>query len=197
MIRDFSKEEMAQLRVKFKKAQPFSHVVVNDIFLDPERLRTELAKEQFFKKDEDLFSFHQTHNLFFSKNPLIKHAVSFFSSKEFSSFISALSGIKLKPGAADVSGALYQKADYLLCHDDQVENRKVAFILYLSPSFSVQDGGALSFFSEKNKHPDKKVVSYPPVENSMMIFAVSEKSWHEVEESLSDRKRYTIGGWLH
>ena len=31
--------------------------------------------------------------------------------------------------------------DYLLCHDDQLESRRVAFIFYLVPDWTVQDGG--------------------------------------------------------
>lgn len=37
--------------------------------------------------------------------------------------------------------------DYLLCHDDQLENRKIAFILYLTESdWSNEDGGQLELF---------------------------------------------------
>lgn len=37
--------------------------------------------------------------------------------------------------------------DYLLCHDDQLENRKIAFILYLTENeWSEKDGGQLELF---------------------------------------------------
>ena len=73
----------------------------------------------------------------------------------------------------------------------------IAYILYLSETFSKNDGGALVFLNSKKGHPYKKAVSYPPVKNSMMIFEVSPKSWHEIGEVTSEKKRYTIGGWLH
>ena len=33
--------------------------------------------------------------------------------------------------------------DYLLCHDDQLEGRRVAFIFYLVQDWTAQDGGEL------------------------------------------------------
>ena len=33
-----------------------------------------------------------------------------------------------------------QCTDHLLCHDDELEGRRVAFILYLVPPWSEQDG---------------------------------------------------------
>ena len=210
MMREFSNSEVSALGKRFRAAKPFPHFVIEN-FLANHKLLMALENEKFYRKDSDLFSFSQTNNLFYSKSPVVSAAVKMFSSKQFSSLMSAITGIRLKPGAVDISASLYEKTDYLLCHDDQLEGRKIAFILYLSKSFAAADGGALVFLSNKvgnsrpalplrqNKgsHPDKKVVAYPPLQNSLMAFAVSKKSWHEVEEVLTDRKRYTIGGWLH
>ncbi len=199
MMRNFSKAEIARAGKRFGKAKPFPHVIIENFLAGNEhkKLLQELKKEKFFRKDTDLFSFSQTGNLFYSKLPLVIRAVKMFSSKEFAKLAGDVSGIKVTAGAVDVSGSLYEKADYLLCHDDRLEGRKIAFILYLSESFTASDGGALVFLTAKGKHPDKKVIAYPPLENSLMMFTVSEKSWHEVEEMLSDKKRYTIGGWLN
>lgn len=41
----------------------------------------------------------------------------------------------------------YVFADVLLCHDDELEGRRVAFILYLVPPWEVKDGGTLDLFS--------------------------------------------------
>ncbi len=212
-MRGFSNQEITALSKRFISGKPFPHVVIEN-FLDKDnvdksrqaptrgwdnhkRLLLELKKESFAKKDSDLFTFKQTGNLFYSRNPIVAAAVTMFSSGQFAQLISLISGIRLKPGAVDVSGSLYEKTDYLLCHDDRLEGRKIAFILYLSESFTAADGGALVFLTAKGRHPDKKVFAYPPLQNSLMIFAVSKKSWHEVEEVLADKKRYTIGGWLH
>ena len=197
MLRNFSEQEIKTLRKNFIGARPFQNVLVENVLQNSKSLLAAIKKEKFFKKDSDLFSFSQTNNLFFSKNKIVAEAVSLFSSSKFSSLVSNITGQKLKQGAVDVSAALYAKNNYLLCHDDQVEDRKIAFILYLSESLSEKDGGALSFFYEKAGHPQKRAIANYPIQNSMMLFSVSAKSWHEVEEMLTDKKRCTIGGWMH
>ena len=194
--RSFPIKEVRELKRKFGKAKPFPHIGISNFLRDHKALFEAIKKEQLYKKDSDLFSFSQTSNLLYSKNPIIQSAVNLFSSQTFSSLISAISGIRLKEGAIDVFGSLYEKADYLLCHDDRVEDRKIAFILYLN-TLTKKDGGALALYSSKGNHPYKKIISYLPVENSLFLFEVSKISWHEVEEVLSNRKRYAISGWLH
>ncbi|MEK6854240.1 MAG: 2OG-Fe(II) oxygenase family protein [Nanoarchaeota archaeon] len=197
MMRKFSTAEVRKLRQRFKNGKPFPHAVIENFLTNHKQLLSALKKERFYKKDTDLFSFSQTSNLFYSKNTSVKAAVGMFSSEQFAGIISRISGIKLKQGAVDVSGSLYEKTNCLLCHDDRLEGRKIAFIVYLSESFTAADGGALVFLGSRGNHPRNKAIAYPPLENSLMVFAVSKESWHEVEEVLSDKKRYTIGGWLH
>ena len=43
--------------------------------------------------------------------------------------------------------ARYDRSDYLLCHDDELEGRRIAFIMYLVPPWSHQDGGLLELFN--------------------------------------------------
>lgn len=195
--RNFSMKEVRELREIFKGAEPFQHIGIANFLKDHVNLFSAVKREKFFKKDSDLFSFSQTNNLFYSSNPIIQSAVNLFSSQTFSSLIGAISGMKLKPGALDVFASLYEKTDYLVCHDDRIEDRKIAFIVYLSDNFTQKDGGALALYSNKGKHARKKIVAYPPAQNSLFIFQVSKVSWHEVEEVVSDKKRYAIGGWLH
>lgn len=38
-------------------------------------------------------------------------------------------------------------SDYLLCHDDQLEARRFAYIYYLSPDWEEKDGGDLQLFN--------------------------------------------------
>jgi Rps23 Pro-64 3,4-dihydroxylase Tpa1-like proline 4-hydroxylase len=41
--------------------------------------------------------------------------------------------------------------DYLLCHDDELEGRRIAFILYLVPVWTQSDGGLLQMFDCNRK----------------------------------------------
>ena len=47
----------------------------------------------------------------------------------------------------DLFSALYGPTDHLLCHNDELQDRRVAFILYLvDRDWAVEDGGLLEFF---------------------------------------------------
>ena len=51
--------------------------------------------------------------------------------------------------------------DVLLCHDDELEGRRVAFILYLVPPWESSDGGTLDLYSTDSEHqyPDREIFS--------------------------------------
>ena len=112
-MRGFSKPEITALNRRFISASPFPHVVIENFLLNHKQLLNNIQKERLIKKDTDLFSFSQTNNLFYSKNAAVKAAVAMFSSQQFSSLMSAITGINLKPGAVDVSASLYEKTDYV------------------------------------------------------------------------------------
>ncbi|MEQ2192254.1 hypothetical protein XENOCAPTIV_009151, partial [Xenoophorus captivus] len=40
----------------------------------------------------------------------------------------------------------------LLCHDDELEGRRVAFILYLVPPWQSSDGGTLDLYSTDSRY---------------------------------------------
>ncbi|MEK6910913.1 MAG: 2OG-Fe(II) oxygenase family protein [Nanoarchaeota archaeon] len=183
----------------FAKNMPFPHLLIESFLgeKEAERLALALKKEEFEEKDSDLFSFKQTQDLHYSENKEIKEFVKMLESREFAERIEKISGIKVKKGAFDLAGSLYENTDYLLCHDDELEGRKIAYVYYLCEDFSEKDGGALALLEDDNGKPGKSGKRYSPKWNSLMIFEVSKRSWHEVEEVIGKKKRYAIGGWLH
>ncbi len=183
------------LKKSFQKAKPYRHLVLKDFFKEKGLLKFKAAvlKEKFERKDIDLFSFHQTNELFSSKNETIQLFYGLFSSKDFSKLISKLTGEKL--GKIDMHAHLYKQGDYLLFHDDVVEGRKIAYALNLSSGFSEKDGGKLQMYDVKN--PEKPAKEIIPAFNSLVIFQVSEKSLHAVEEIKSDKIRLSVGGWFY
>jgi prolyl 3-hydroxylase /prolyl 3,4-dihydroxylase len=70
----------------------------------------------------------------------------------------------------------------LLCHDDELEGRRIAYILYLvDEDWTSADGGNLDLYSvDERKQPDRIVTSLLPVWNSLAFFAVSPTSFHQV-----------------
>jgi len=71
--------------------------------------------------------------------------------------------------------------DYLLCHDDCVEDRSVAFIYYLNYDWLPEWGGTLDVYSVNNRnHATKIVKSINPEFNSMIFFPVQNYTYHQV-----------------
>ncbi|MDD9953548.1 MAG: 2OG-Fe(II) oxygenase [Candidatus Woesearchaeota archaeon] len=177
--------------------EPFPHVSLQE-FLLPERaeeLRTALLQQEFKKKQADLFSFAQTPDLLTVENPLIRSFLDMIDSKEFHTWMEHVTGVQTT--SIDAFGALYGDCDYLLCHDDVVEGRNIAYILNLGKDFTEESGGALALLDcDVQGRPKNVVKRLVPAFNSFNFFVVSEKSHHMVEEILEEKERYSIGGWL-
>ena len=45
-------------------------------------------------------------------------------------------------------------SDTLLCHDDELEGRRIAFVLYLVPPWEEGDGGLLDLFDRDGESAD-------------------------------------------
>jgi prolyl 3-hydroxylase /prolyl 3,4-dihydroxylase len=184
---------------RFRTARPFSHICL-ERFLIPRRfamVRRSLVRQHFYEKRSDLFQFSQTVDLSEVDDLVLRAFYEFLASPEFAMWVSRICGVRLRSGALDVFGAKYQKTDYLLCHDDRLARRKVAYIFYFGDSFGVRDGGELELFSSRAGQPSSVGLSYLPRPNSLILFLVSPVSFHAVREVLSSRKvRYSIGGWL-
>lgn len=189
-------KHILQIQTFFQKAKPFPHFALKDFFKEKKilEIRTAILKEKFETIDRDLFSFSQTKELFSSKDKKVKEFYTFFSSQEFISFISRLTGEKLG-NKADMHAHLFNQGDYLLFHDDVVEGRKIAYVVNLSQGFTSKDGGKLQFFNSKS--PQHPVQEIPPEFNSLVCFQVSEKSLHAVREVLAKKQRLTLGGWFY
>jgi prolyl 3-hydroxylase /prolyl 3,4-dihydroxylase len=181
----------------FKTAKPFPHIVLKKILKKEkfQALEKALSNQEFIRKESDLFSFSQTNDLTESQDDVLADFMNLINGAEFREWLDGITGTLCYHGKADGFGAIYGNTDYLLCHDDQLEKRRTAYILYFT-SLKKDQGGRLRLYSNKNKHPDKIIKSYVPEQNSLALFDVSPKSWHEVEEVVNGY-RVSIGGWFH
>ncbi len=177
---------------------PFPHLVLPDFMQEDkaDQILLALSGEEFSQKQADLFQFKQTSDLISTKNPILQEFRSLLISDSFISLISVLSSCILQPKIIDLSASLYENKDFLLCHDDLLEGRKVAFFYYLS-NLQPGEGGALSLFSSSRGQPDKVDCQILPKFNNFAFFIVSKKSFHQVEEMLLEKKRYALSGWFH
>ena len=182
------------LKSTFTKAKPFKNIELKDFFDAVKLVEVveALILEKFIEKESDLFKFMQTNDLASSNNKVLIEFRAFLCSSAFISFMQNITGLKLKSGAIDIAGTLYRDSDYLLCHDDQLEDRKIAFMIYLS-DLAKNEGGSLDLLSTSYK-PIVKIV---PKFNTVAFFEVSPVSFHEVSEVLVDKQRLAIGGWFY
>jgi Rps23 Pro-64 3,4-dihydroxylase Tpa1-like proline 4-hydroxylase len=188
-----------KLRAQYLKASPYPHAAFARFLLPAKAaaVREAMLAQQYTPKESDLFKMNETGELRGSSNETLRALCSFLFSPEFSEWLSTLTGIKLTNKDIDVSGSRYDDTGFLLCHDDRVTGRKLAYILYLSADFTPADGGALVLFTDKNGRPGRVVKRYYPKYNSFSLFTVSAKSWHAVEEITGSKSRLSVHGWFH
>uniref|UniRef100_A0A671YP07 Prolyl 3-hydroxylase OGFOD1 n=1 Tax=Sparus aurata TaxID=8175 RepID=A0A671YP07_SPAAU len=179
---------------------PFPHCIIRN-FLDSEtfveNLQTELLGLNFNEKSNDLYKFKQSDDLKKRKEPHITGLRAALFGR-FRSWLGEVLGVELEP-TVDISCARYEYTDVLLCHDDELEGRRVAFILYLVPPWQISDGGTLDLYSiDSNFQPQSIVKSLIPSLNTLVLFEVSPVSFHQVSEVLTEDKcRLSLSGWFH
>ncbi|CAL4121599.1 unnamed protein product, partial [Meganyctiphanes norvegica] len=143
-----------------------------------------------------LFQFKQTTDLKNASTPSLS-ALRNFLYGPFRKYLMNITGIELD-NTVDMGSSLYEQTDVLLCHDDELEGRRIAYILYLVPPWDEKDGGTLDVFhTDKNGQPADIAKSFFPVWNSFAFFEVSPVSFHQVSEVLAKKKRLSINGWYH
>jgi len=181
--------------------EPFRCFVLKDFVKDEEfveELHDDLLKLDFNSKSTDLFQFQQSEDLTTCK----VSSIATLRNKLFTDtrlWLEDLLDITLND-TIDISCAKYQHTDHLLCHDDELEGRMIAFIYYLVPrDWNNQDGGCLDLFStNKQYHPMHIERSILPSYNSFLFFEVTPQSFHQVAEILSTTKtRLSLSGWFH
>ncbi|XP_078587125.1 prolyl 3-hydroxylase OGFOD1-like [Branchiostoma floridae x Branchiostoma japonicum] len=183
------------------QGKPFRHCIIKN-YLSEEfvaKLETDLSQLSFNTKSNDLYSFKQTNDLKTADSPSIGAFVSLLKEK-MRNWLVEVTGIPLND-KVDITSSIYEHTDTLLCHDDELEERRIAFILYITPpSWTMADGGTLDLFSssEGRLQPEKVVKSLLPTRSSLVFFEVMASSFHQVAEVLaSDKRRMSMGGWFH
>ncbi|TFK00114.1 plasma protease C1 inhibitor [Platysternon megacephalum] len=179
---------------------PFCHCVIPNFIPCPrflDGLQRELLDLDFHQKCNDLYKFKQSSDLKKRKEPHIS-ALRKVLFEEFREWLSVVTQVELEP-TIDLSCAKYEYTDALLCHDDELEGRRIAFILYLVPPWEKSDGGTLDLYStDGHFQPQQVVKSLVPSWNSLAFFEVSPVSFHQVSEVLTEGKcRLSVSGWFH
>lgn len=180
------------------KSKPFPHVVVKDFLDEPtlDLVIDALAGLEYDFKESDLFSYWASVELTDINHPAINILRDDIGDKSWRDNVSKSFNVK-KLSNIDMAAYVYGLGDFLLPHDDQVEGRIIAYSLHLTPEINKEMGGALNLFEADNTGKSKLVDSIIPEYNSLIMFEVSNHSWHEVSEILIDIQRLTVTGWYH
>jgi hypothetical protein len=200
---EWGASELAAAGAKFRSAAPFPHLLMPGLLrrgaLDAlERaLRSEVA---YHVKENDLFSFRQSSDLAGAgASGAIAAVVRAIYSESFRSVVSSITGAPALHATIDLTSSVYGRAQHLLCHDDELSTRRIAYILYLVPEdWCAAEGGTLDLFTvDSALQPNGVLTRVVPQRNTLLLFEVCDRSYHQVAEVLGSRERLTIGGWFH
>ena len=161
-------------------------------------LQAECYKLKFQEKSNDLYQFRQSPGLTAQSGEMLARLRARLL-HTLRPWITSVMGIELETETVDMFCAQYSHTHNLLCHDDELEGRRIAFILYLSEeSWTEEDGGLLELFTtDKDGNPGVVEQRLVPNTNSLVMFEVSPVSFHAVSEVMSASKtRLSVGGWF-
>lgn len=165
-----------------KYVEPFVHYKIKNFLSDTNftTIKDIYNRLEFFEKHTDLFKFLQTNEL------KEEHDLNFFKD----CLMDISDELKLpKSTDIDLFASYYRKGDYLLCHDDLIDDRQYAFSYYIDE----YESGELILF---NNEANKEIKRIDVTRNTLVIFQVSSVSFHEVNYCQNEeRKAFT--GWFH
>lgn len=166
------------------------------------KISEEIITLDWSKKQMDLYEFHQSKDLSTFETGYLK---SFFEclQNNLKPLIEKI--CKLNITHISASCSMYNSGDYLLVHDDLLNDRQIAFVFYISPWTKAKKwlpkmGGCLEIFNANSENypqfPLERQIN--PEDNQFVFFKVGKKSFHQVGEITSfNYPRLTINGWFH
>ncbi len=184
----------ASLAPEFAAAEPFPHVVVDDI-LPEETLRAVI--DTFPPPGPEWQHFDDPHQLKFALRdeeampPAIRSVIQHFNSQVFIEFLESLTGIRgLLPDPHLGGGGLHQipRGGTLKVHADFNKlgrlgvHRRLNVLLYLNEDWHEEYGGYLELW---DRAMTAAVVRVAPVANRMVVFATNSTSYHGHPDTLA------------
>jgi Rps23 Pro-64 3,4-dihydroxylase Tpa1-like proline 4-hydroxylase len=153
------------LHASNENAFPFPHLVLDPLCQESSlrAIMKECAEMTFTFKESDLFKVYQSSDLSnlsessASKVPNLFKLREELYSERYRALISQVMGVGNLTDKTDMSINIYAQSCHLICHDDVVATRSVAYIIYLTDPDDAwdarADGGALELYALDEAHP--------------------------------------------
>lgn len=197
---------------------PFPLFKINNFLIEYSfnALRYTMMNFPYIARNNDLYEFRQTSiDLKHINHAVIHELCNALYSERFVNFLektlsfppNSLSRVKV-----DISGQKYTSNNYLLCHDDRLDTRRVALMIYLTAhdKWAGDMGGLLERFevdpdgqpihNRQNVHLGAFSSSFSfPLSNTAAFFEVTPFSYHQVTllgKNIT-QDRFSITCWFH
>jgi hypothetical protein len=182
-------ERLPELARQYQAASPFPHIVLDDV-LFPEAFKA--AAEAFPEVGNEFWTgyLHVNETKYGNTHPdtwgpVLNGLAKEFVSKEFTTFLTELTGIEnLLPDWSMDGGGLHQTlrgghlnvhADFTTHHVHRNWARRINILLYLNESWADGWGGELELWDTAMTAAQAKV---KPVGNRMLVFSTTHDSYH-------------------
>ena len=220
-------------RLSYTSALPFPHCTLRPLLDGSYCRHLQAACQQlaYTHRRADLYRFDQSSDLsaVAEKSAVIARLRQLLYAAPFRALLESITGVAVSgslDAAVSMSCAAYSCTHRLLCHDDELQGRRIAYILYLVPDdWNDADGGQLDLFDcqqptgREGRQQTRPVPisshsttrSLLPAFNAFTFFEVTPRSFHAVREvrsgwqqegerqegTATPRVRLSISGWFH
>jgi Rps23 Pro-64 3,4-dihydroxylase Tpa1-like proline 4-hydroxylase len=150
-------------KISIVKEFPYPHVIIKD-FLDENTLDLvidALAGLEYDFKESDLFSYWASIELTDIDHPAINILREDLGDEVWRKKVAEAFSCKML-SSIDMAAYVYGLGDFLLPHDDQVEERIIAYSLHLTPEITEDMGGSLQIFDVDETNSSKIIDSIIP-----------------------------------
>jgi Rps23 Pro-64 3,4-dihydroxylase Tpa1-like proline 4-hydroxylase len=123
----------------------------------------------------------------------LARVVAFLNGPEFLSFVRDITG-ESRIARADAQATRYGPGHFLTIHDDGIagKNRLAAYVLNMTPKWSPDWGGNLTFLDERGHIGE----GYVPTFNALNILKVPQRHYVSCVAPYAAAYRYSVTGWL-
>lgn len=184
-----------ELRASYQSAQPFAHVVIDDVL--PSDVLQQVYAELDEMNSDDWNSYIHVNERKFSNTdsaswgPTLRGVSDVFTGQRFGRFLEQVSGFEELHADVTLDGGgvhrcyrgghLNIHADFTAHHTIQSWRRRVNLLLYLNPVWEPAWGGDLELWDRDMQHCEAKVA---PIGNRILLFSTDEHSYHGHPEPL-------------